>query len=386
MIAYFDCFSGISGDMTLGAFLHLGVPADALARALAGLPLEGFEIVEEKISDNGIGAVRAIVKTAPTRHARHLSDIEALIGRADISLNIKEKALAIFRRLGRAEAKVHGTDIEKVHFHEVGALDAIVDVVGTAFCLDYLGVERIFCSGLPLGRGFVRCAHGVLPLPAPATVELLTGCPTYGANIEAELVTPTGAAIVSALAEAFGPPPQMIISAVGYGAGSCRLPDRPNLLRILLGKACAPLLKDRVIVIETLVDDMNPEHYGLLAERLFGQGALDVALIPAQGKKGRPATLARVICPPGLKDSVCACLLENSTATGLTWQEADREKLARSQVLVETEFGPVAAKLITDPSGRQRIAPEYEACARIARQHNLPVDLVYSKVLAGRVL
>jgi uncharacterized protein (TIGR00299 family) protein len=386
MIAYFDCFSGISGDMTLGALLHLGVPVDDLAAALARLPLEGFEIVAEKTSDSGIAAIRAIVKTAPSGHARHLSDIEKIIGQSDLSFNIKEKALAIFRRLGRAEAAVHGIDIEKVHFHEVGAIDAIVDVVGTAFCLDWLKVEKVLCSPLPLGRGFVRCAHGVLPLPAPATVELLAGCPTYGANIEAELVTPTGAAIVSTLAEGFGPPPQMIIKAAGYGAGSRKMPDRPNLLRILLGEACAPLLKDRVIVIESLVDDMNPEHYSLLTERLFEHGALDVALLPAQGKKGRPATLARVVCPAGLRGKVCACLLENSTATGLTWQEADREKLARESVMVETPFGPIAAKLITDPCGRQRIAPEYEACAQVARQKNLPVDLVYSKVLTGRVL
>jgi len=298
MMAYFDCFSGISGDMTLGALIDLGVPLPWLKESIAALPLPGFDITVSDLEYNGIKAKRVEVHAHGDHHHRHYSDIRALIEKSPLPEQVKATALSIFRCLAEAEAGVHGCTPEEVHFHEVGAVDAIVDVVGSALGLHRLGVTAAAASAIPNGRGFVVCRHGRLPIPAPATVAILKGKPTYGTDVEYELTTPTGAAIVSTVANKFGPMPMMATAGIGYGAGRRNLEPGPNLLRIVIGEASArrsehvnDFKQDQIVVVESSIDNMNPEIFGFLMDRLFEEGALDVAWIPIQMKKNRPGTL-----------------------------------------------------------------------------------------------
>ncbi|MBI9077989.1 MAG: nickel pincer cofactor biosynthesis protein LarC [Desulfatibacillum sp.] len=380
MIAYFDCFSGISGDMTLGALMHLGVPREWLEQQLQAIPLEEFRLELEDKSTHGITGKHAKVIVEHEPHARHYGTIRDLIAKADLSPWVKENGLEIFRRLAHAEAEVHGQPVEKVHFHEVGGTDAIADILGSLLALEYLGVTEVVASALPHGTGFVRCAHGVLPVPVPATVLLLKGCPTYGTDVPCELITPTGAAIISTLSKKFGPPPPMTIQGVGYGMGTRVLESRPNGLRIILGKPEPILQTDRVLTIETNIDDMNPEIFGYVQQILFEQGALDVAWIPMFMKKNRPATLVRVLCQPHVKDAIVRVLLMETTATGVRFFETSREKLPREEILLDTQFGEIRAKRITCPDGSVRITPEYDACVEIAREKNIPLLRVYEIV------
>jgi hypothetical protein len=284
----------------------------------------------------------------------------------------------MFEKLAAAESKIHGCPKHHVHFHEVGGVDAIVDIVGTALCVDYLKVETVFVSKVPLGTGFVHCAHGVLPVPAPATAEILKDIPVYGTDIPCELVTPTGAAIITTLASSFGPMPGMRISQTGWGAGSRDLDRIPNLLRIFLGEPAG--LSDTVSVIETTIDDMNPEVFGFLMERLFEDGALDVCLIPVFMKKNRPGTLLQVLCGHHVKEALISRILTETTTLGVRCFEAQRRILKRESVRLETEFGEVTAKKIHSPDGRTRIVPEYDVCRRIARDRNIPIRTVYDKI------
>lgn len=380
---YLDCFSGISGDMTLGALIDLGLDFEALRAELAKLGLRGYEIRAEKVRRGGISATKFTVEV-DHRHPherRGLSEIFEIIDSADISERAKSRAKEIFDRLAEAEARVHGVPKEEVHFHEVGAVDSIVDVVGTALALDLLGVEKVFSSPIPLGRGFTRSAHGTIPVPAPATVELLRGAPVRGTDIEAELTTPTGAAIASTLASDFGPMPPMRIESVGYGAGSRELPQQPNVLRVVMGELCEEgLLTDVVTVLETNVDDMNPEMLGYLMERLFEAGALDVFFTPIQMKKNRPAVKVSVIARRGDEGRMAELMLSETSTIGVRMFEARRLKLPREVVEVDTPYGRVKVK-VSRMGEVVKIAPEYDSCKEAARKAGVPLRVVYEAAL-----
>jgi len=380
MIAYFDCFSGISGDMTLGAFLDLGVPVNWLKDRLEKIPLSGFDLSVATVSRNGIQAKSVDVRVIDEVHSRNYAQIISMIEKSYLSPNIQQMSLDIFERIADAEAAIHGCPKENVHFHEVGGIDAVVDIVGTALCVDYLGITRIISSKIPLGRGFVSCQHGTLPLPAPATLGILKGVPVYGTQIPQELVTPTGAAIVVALAESFEEIPDMIIEKTGYGAGKRELKTIPNLLRIITGKAFAPQ-KDAITVVETCIDDMNPEVFGFLMDRLFEKGALDVYWIPIFMKKNRPGTMVQVLCPENCREIVIACILSETTSLGVRYYDAKRRVLDRESVLMETAYGEITVKRIVAPNGNIRLAPEYEVCRKIALEKNIPIRIVYDTIV-----
>jgi len=377
MIAYFDCFAGISGDMTLGAFVDAGVPAAWLADTIKAHLITDFDLTVTPVSKMGISATKVDV-IVNTHAERDYDAIRKLIERSFLIAPVKDLSLAVFEKLAAAESKIHGCPKHQVHFHEVGGVDAIVDIVGAALCVDYLKLETITASKIPLGSGFVRCAHGTLPVPAPATVEILKDIPVYGTEISSELVTPTGAAIISTLASTFGPMPDMRISQIGWGAGFRDLNHIPNLLRIFLGTPAN--LSDTVTVIETTIDDMNPEVFGYLMERLFEDGALDVCLIPVFMKKNRPGTLVQVLCSHYVKETLISRILTETTTLEVRCFEAQRRILKREPVRLETEFGEVSAKKIHGPDGRIRIVPEYEVCRRIARERNIPILTVYQKI------
>ncbi len=320
-------------------------------------------------------------------HHRHYSDIRALIERSPLPEAVKATALSMFRRLAEAEAGVHGCQPEEVHFHEVGAVDAIVDVVGTALGLHRLGVTESAAAAVPNGRGFVTCRHGRLPIPAPATVAILKGVPTYGVDVEYELTTPTGATILASLAQSFGAMPAMTTVAVGYGAGRRNIDPGPNLLRIILGearqRASAEKMnfkQDRIVVLESSIDNMNPEFFGFLMERLFEEGALDVAWIPVQMKKNRPGTLLQVLCRSDVLTRIAGCILCETTSLGVRYHEAGRFILERDQVLLESSFGSICVKRIRYPEGEVRLVPEFEVCRRIAIEKKIPLRTVYDTV------
>ena len=381
-IAYFDCFSGISGDMTLGALLALGVPLEELKAQLAELPLTGFDIVAADVTDNGIRATRVTV-AADGHHPRDYRQIRDLMLGSPLPDAVKKASLAAFERIAEAESKIHGCARDAVHFHEVGAVDAIVDIVGTFLGIAWLGIEKVVVSPLPLGSGWAACHHGTLPVPAPATLEILKGAPVYAGSQKCELVTPTGAAIAATLAADFGPLPPMRIDWVGYGAGTHVLEDRPNLLRIILGRSEEGEgygTAERVVMVETAIDDMNPEFFGHLMERLFADGALDVVWIPVHMKKNRPGTLIQVLCAARKRDDVVKRIFQETTSLGVRYYDVQRSILARRELLAETEFGTIRVKSVTEPGGRQRIVPEYEVCRQIAQARGLPLRRVYESI------
>ncbi len=377
MIAHFDCFAGISGDMTLGAFIDLGVPINWLEDSLKANLLTDFDLTVTAISKMGMAAkkIDVIVKSSA---ARDYTAIRVMIDRSSLDGAVKDLSLKMFEKLADAESKIHGCRKEHVHFHEVGGVDAIVDIVGTALCVDYLGLKKISASKIPLGNGFVNCSHGKLPVPAPATIEILKYIPVYGTDVPFELVTPTGAAIVSTLAETFGKMPDMLVSKIGYGSGIRDLEKIPNLLRIFFGE---PIPKsDIVTMIETSIDDMNPEVYGFLMERLFEDGALDVYLVPVIMKKNRPGTLLQVLCYHNTKESLIRRILTETTTLGVRYFDVERRLLDREAVTIQTDYGPVSAKKVITPGGLFRIVPEYEVCRAIARKKNIPIRTVYEKI------
>lgn len=388
MIAYFDCFSGISGDMTLGAFLDLGVPIEWLKDQLASLPLAGFDVCVDTVSRNGITAKSVQVQVEDDTTSRDHAQIRSLINNSPLSRNIKQMSRDIFERIAQAEAVIHGCTIDQVHFHEVGGIDAIVDIVGTALCMDYLGIKTVIASHIPLGKGFVSCDHGTLPLPAPATLDILKGVPVYGTKISHELVTPTGAAILVTLAGSYGELPEMIIEKTGYGAGKRDIESIPNLLRVVMGTGLggdtghtSALHKDTVVVLETCIDDMNPEVFGFLMERLFEQGALDVYWIPVFMKKNRPGTLVQVLCRRNLKEVLMDCILSETSTLGIRYYNAKRCMLTRETVMMKTDYGEIQVKRITGPGGSVRIVPEYEVCKNIALVNKLPIQVVYDTII-----
>jgi pyridinium-3,5-bisthiocarboxylic acid mononucleotide nickel chelatase len=387
MLAYFDCFSGISGDMTLGALVDLGVPINWLIDQLRRLPLENFDIKVASAHRNGIHAKLVKVEAFDDQAARNFSQIRMLIENSPLTDSVKSTSLQIFRKLAEAEARIHNCAIETVHFHEVGGVDAIVDIVGTALGLEYLAIKKIIASSIPLGKGFVTCSHGILPVPVPATLGILKNVPVHGTTIPHELVTPTGAAIISAAAQGFEAMPEMVIKKIGYGAGQRDFADRPNLLRIILGNEpqnaaglSEGLLEDRVEIIETSIDDMNPELFGYLMERLFEDGALDVCWIPIYMKKNRPATMLQVLCKHDRRDILIHRILSETTTLGVRYYESGRRLLWRDQLVIETSYGKITVKRVKDPQGNIRIIPEYEVCQKIARQQDVPLRIVYDTV------
>ena len=382
--AYLDCFSGVSGDMLLGALLDAGLPEAHLREVLAALPLHGFTLSVERKTVQGFAATRVTVECDSHDHHshehRHLAEISSLLSKAAIPAQVRDKALAVFTRLAEAEAAVHGTTIDQIHFHEVGAVDALVDIVGVVAGFEYLKIKQLICSPLPMARGWITCAHGEIPLPGPAVCRLLAGVPVYGENIDQELVTPTGAALARELANDFGPMPPMLLTQTGYGAGSMvRHDGRPNLLRLLLGQSMVVQEAQQVEVIETHLDDWNPEFWPYVSERLMTAGALDVCLIPIQMKKGRPGFLLRVIAEPATRDTVTTVVFSETSAIGLRLRREERMTLPREIITVTTPWGDLPAKKISTPNGTV-ITPEYEACRTLAEAHHLPLQEVYAAV------
>jgi uncharacterized protein (TIGR00299 family) protein len=376
-ILYFDCFAGIAGDMTVAALLELGLPLETLRQGLAALPFSGYTLESEPVQRQGIAGTlfRVRLSEADQPH-RHYSGIAAMIEAAPLKPRVKELAQRVFLRLAEAEAQVHGVPLERVHFHEVGAVDSIADIVGVAIGLDYLGVERVYASALPFGHGFVQTAHGRLPVPAPATALLMAGIPLAGDIGPGERVTPTGAAILAALAHGFGPPPPMTPERFGYGAGEKDFPEVPNLLRLILGELTETGVgrePAEVLVIETQLDDMNPELFGFLMERLLGAGALDVTFSALQMKKNRPGTLVSVLAEPGDLDKLSGIILSESTAIGLRYYPVRRITLGRRFEERATSLGPLQVKVLENG----RVAPEFEECRRIALASGLPLVEVY---------
>ncbi len=381
-IAYFDCFSGISGDMILGALVHLGVPADFLEENIRKLPLDAFHLEISTASRMEIHGrqVRVVVKETKG-HARNYGDIKSLIDKSSLSDKVKGLSLEVFGRLAEVEASIHNCPKEHVHFHEVGGVDAVVDVVGAALGLEWLAIGKIWASEIPVGRGFVTCRHGTLPVPAPATLGLLDGVPVYGTGVSHELVTPTGAAILTSLCRGFGPMPKMLIRRVGYGVGTRDLEEMPNLLRVVLGEPDLIAEADSVTVVETNIDDMNPEIFGFVMERLFEEGALDVIWVPVFMKKNRPGTMVQVICNEIDRPGVVRRILSETTATGVRHYRVERTKLPRKLREAITSYGKVRVKEVSDPTGRVFVVPEYEDCKKIALEKNVPLKLVYETIV-----
>jgi uncharacterized protein (TIGR00299 family) protein len=373
-ICYLDAFSGISGDMTVGALVDAGADATALIAALGSLNLEAsFRI--EKTKRRGIAASKFHVDAVETTNHRHLSHILDLIGRSGLTAAAKQNASAVFQRLGEAEAKVHGIDIQKVHFHEVGAVDSICDIVGASAALDLLGVEQIHCSPINVGSGTVNTAHGVLPVPAPATAELLTGKPIYSRGPCVELTTPTGAAIAATLAASFGAMPPLRITATGYGAGFKDFPEHANVLRVLIGDATGATEATTVTVIEANIDDSTPQLLGYAMERLLEAGALDVTLESVLMKKNRAGTLLRAIAAPETSQSLIDLIFAETSTLGLRTYTAGRYVQARRIEEVETAHGKVRIKI----AGNGSFAPEYDDCRRIARETGLALKQVLAE-------
>jgi len=438
-VLYFDCFSGISGDMTLGALLDAGLPLDALKQAFGSLALPGVHVHADRVLRAGVSATKFTVHThehshdhhhhehpphehpphehpshehpshehpshehpapstrhlapstqhvAPsTQHAhahRSLPDIFELIDRSALSPAGRDRAKAMFQRLAEAEAAIHQMPVEQVHLHEVGALDSILDIVGTVFALDWVGADRVVCSPLNVGGGMVHSAHGLFPVPAPATVKLLGDAPVYAGAVQKELVTPTGALIATTYASAFGPIPAMSVEQVGYGAGERDNPQTPNVLRVLIGRAAEESTAQRVTVVECEIDDMNPQLFGVAMERLYAAGALEVFYTPVQMKKNRPGTLLTVVVAPDKRAAIADVVFRETTTIGLRHHEVDRECLAREIVTVSTALGPIRFKVSSRNGHVVTATPEFEDCATLAAANNLAVREVQAVAIAA---
>jgi uncharacterized protein (TIGR00299 family) protein len=414
-ILYFDCFSGASGDMVLGALIDAGVSLDGIRRALGSLAITPDAIWTEQVVRAGVRATKFCVRgehpvavhghhhehahahghphhhqghgaDQPAQSHRHqhahqhvhrtLAEITALIDESALSPAGKARAADLFLQLGAAEAAIHGTTLEEVHLHEVGALDSIIDIVGAVYALEWLAVDRVMASPLNVGSGSIRSAHGVYPVPAPATLRLLQGVPIYSGPQQAEMVTPTGALIVKSYASEFGAIPAIKVNAIGYGAGSRDLPDTPNVLRVLIGEAEAQTASTAVVVIEAEIDDMNPQIFGVVMETLLAEGALDVFYTPIQMKKNRPGTLLTVVAPPEARERLMATIFRETTTIGVRHREMAREVLDREEVTVQTPLGPVRVKVARRHGRVLNASPEFEDCARIARERHVPVKEV----------
>jgi uncharacterized protein (TIGR00299 family) protein len=383
-LAYFDCFSGISGDMTLGALVDAGCAIGHLRAELRGLEVPGWELTADRVWKNGMAATYVRVVTEDQSKHRSLGAILEILEKSELRPVVRARAAAIFEKLGEAEARVHDVPLEKIHFHEVGAVDAIVDIVGACIGFEALGIERFASSPLNVGGGTAKMAHGILPVPAPATANLLQGKPTYSSGVQKELVTPTGAAIVATLCDRFGPQPPMSVSAIGYGAGTADLEGQPNVVRILVGEAAEKDVAgfdEEIAVIEANLDDMNPQIYGYFLEKALGAGALDVYTTPVQMKKNRPGTLLTVLCKPQDTNTLMSLIFAETTTFGARSYRAQRRVLPREWLNVTTDFGDVRMK-ISRVNGRiLHVAPEFEDCRRLAVEKNVPLQRVIASAM-----
>jgi uncharacterized protein (TIGR00299 family) protein len=389
-VAYFDCPSGAAGDMIMASLLDAGVPLAALKAELGKLALPGWELRAREVMKGAFRATKVDVEIDKNahQHRRSLRDILEILQNSALTPSVKERAGRIFTRLADAEARVHGSDRESVHFHEVGAVDAIVDVTGAVLALDLAGVQAVHVSALPIGGGHVGSVHGKIPIPGPGTAELLRGFPVVDTGVRAELVTPTGAAILTTLAASAGRMPSLTVDAVGYGAGTVDLPDTPNVLRCFLGETTAPDGGDETVLeIETTIDDMSPQLYEPLIERLFGVGALDVYLQPVIMKRGRPGIVVTALCAPERVGDLSQALFEESTTIGVRWSERRRARLQREMIVLTTAYGAIPFKVSRLQGRIVTVTPEFADVARIAREKSLPVREVLDQARAdGRRL
>jgi uncharacterized protein (TIGR00299 family) protein len=376
LCAYLDAFSGLSGDMLVGALLDLGLDFNTFKSAMASLSMQDFELQLRRRELSGISAARFEVQVSQSQPERHLRDIRNIIEDGRFTDSVKAKALGIFSALAEAEAKIHSSTPEEVHFHEVGAVDSVIDIVGTAWCLDMLGIGELLVSPLPMGKGFAKTRHGKIPIPAPATLELLRGFSLKLGDGEGEMVTPTGAAVLKSLAASATLPLAFEVQRVGYGAGTKAFSDRPNVLRILMGERAGALGTDELLEIQTNIDDLNPQIYDHLCQRLFAAGARDVTLTPAIMKKGRPAITVSVLAETALREAIAAVLFEETTTIGIRFHPVSRLKLEREIKEVSTRWGMIRVKV--SRRGRQplTISPEYDDCRRAAAAHNVALRVV----------
>jgi uncharacterized protein (TIGR00299 family) protein len=415
-LLYFDCFAGASGDMMLGALLDAGLPIEALREALGSLAIGGYELRATRVLRAGVSATKftliepepesdaaapAAVPAPAAAHAhahshghgpdhshgpthshgpshsahphRSLREIEGLIATSALSAAAREKAIALFRKLAEAEAAIHAMTVEQVHLHEVGALDSIIDIVGSVFALEWFGADRIVASPVNTGSGTVKCAHGLFPVPAPATARLLTGVPIYANGPSMELTTPTGALLVTGHAQDYGPLPAMTVDRIGYGAGDRDFVGFPNVLRVYVGQTAERADEERVTVMQCEIDDMNPQLYGVLMERLLAAGALDVFFASVQMKKNRPGTLVTVLSPPDRREALSQIVFRETTTLGLRYHDVLRECLRREQIEVQTPWGPVRMKVARQGGTLMNASPEFDDCRRLAAEHQVPV-------------
>jgi pyridinium-3,5-bisthiocarboxylic acid mononucleotide nickel chelatase len=398
-VLYFDCFAGAAGDMIVGALLDAGMPFEALRHALGSLAVEGWDVSVDRVLKTGVSATKFRVHEhahqgsgigdQASGHGHHhhhdhghqsLNEIFSAIERSALSESGKARAIAMFRRLGEAESAIHGIPIDKIHLHEVGALDSIIDIVGAVFAIEWFKADRIVVSPINVGSGMVRTEHGVFPVPAPATVSLLKNAPVYSSGIQSELLTPTGALILSEFADAFGPIPPMTIERVGYGAGDRDLKETPNVVRVLVGEAEGPKTQDsrprtemRVVVLECEIDDMNPQIFGVLMEKLYAAGALEVFYSAVQMKKNRPGTLMTIVAKPEHREAMTEIVFRESTTIGIRHQELSRECLDREMVTVTTSVGPVRFKVARRNGRVLNAQPEFEDLAKLSAEHGIPI-------------
>lgn len=377
-IAYFDCFSGVSGDMILGSLIDAGLDLATLKKILSTIPLSGYKINAEKVMKNGIAGTRFNVVTGKADRARHLDDILQLINKSSLSDKAKESACAIFRSIASVEADIHGTAIDKIHFHEIGAVDSIIDIAGACAALDIMGIGAVYCSRVNVGSGFVKTDHGILPVPAPATAKLLEGAPVYSSGIEAELATPTGAAIMKHFAGRFCPLPDMTVRTIGHGAGMKDLPV-PNILRVYIGEDDAREGYDTVLSLETNIDDMNPEFYQHACERLLEAGALDVFTTPIIMKKGRPGALLTVLAREELREILTEILFAETTTAGVRVSRLERTVLDRAMRRLQTRFGELSIKILSRGGRVITVSPEYEECRARAKEQGVPLKEIYDE-------
>jgi pyridinium-3,5-bisthiocarboxylic acid mononucleotide nickel chelatase len=380
-IAYGELIGGISGDMFVGAMLDLGLPFGKLKSELKKISGLRYALSASKKTVHGIRATRFHVVCPDKEPARPWQHIRSLIAGSRLPAVVKETGIDIFSRLAEAEGKIHGIAPEKVHFHEVGATDSIVDIIAAAISAHELAIDAFYFSRIPLGRGMIRALHGPLPIPAPATLELLKGIPVQGIDLDSETVTPTGAAIVKTLEKGFGAQPSMIIEKIGYGAGEKDFSTRPNLFRLIVGTDAVPWKQEEMLVIETNIDDMNPELYDYVFDRLLGVGARDVFLSPIQMKKNRPGTLLRVIADPKDRDALAQTISSETSTIGIRYYPVSRVILKRKSEKLKTPYGTIRVKVVEEPNGTKRLAPEYDDLKRIASAKKIPLKLLYDEVV-----
>ncbi|HUL28984.1 MAG TPA: nickel pincer cofactor biosynthesis protein LarC [Thermodesulfobacteriota bacterium] len=378
-IAYFDCFSGASGDMILGSLIDAGVSPQRLKAELKKLRIPNVHLRVQKVLKRGISGTQVLVEGRNEKRShRNLKEILRIVDRSSLASEVKEKSEEIFRRIASVEGRIHQIPTEEVHFHELGGLDSIVDVVGAVWGIGQFEVDKICVSKINVGGGFVKCDHGILPVPAPATLSLMEGKPIYSSGVERELLTPTGAAILTTLGSEFGPLPRITVERTGYGAGRDDLPH-PNLLRLLIGTSESTSGKETVAVVETNIDDMNPQLYEYVMERLLTMEVLDVFITPILMKKNRPGHLLTVICPPGKLPSVAEFLFRETTTIGLRWHQEEREKTDREIVSLRTKYGNIPFKLARWEGKVVNFSPEYDECKRLALERKVPLKDVFEE-------